>query len=118
MDELERGVRLNYLVPNEGEILPERLQLLCPVCQSNWVHSAKVSVQQHVSEVDVTGEGVSVCERKPSKHRGTVTRLGFWCESGHTFTLRLQFHKGQTYLQAEIGEDFPPASGMPELWRD
>ena len=117
-DGVNSTVRLNYLVPHEGELLPERLQLLCPVCQSNWVHPAKVSVRQHVTEVEVTGEGVSVREMKPTKHRGTVTRLGFWCESGHTFTLRLQFHKGQTYLQAEPGEDFNPASGMAELWRD
>lgn len=91
--------------------------VFCPVCGYEFVHLGPVTVQQghtravcHSDRVEVTGE--------QEGGRGSSVEVTAWCESGHEFTYRLDFHKGTTSVEL-ASRDFELGDEMPkELWRD
>lgn len=69
--------------PEAGE------QLTCPICNFNYVHFNEPKF--------IDGKD----DYKAWQGRGQAIRIDFWCESGHKWTLRIGFHKGQSYLKIE-----------------
>jgi hypothetical protein len=101
------------LSPSETEQI-----ILCPVCKSDYVHMEYVVCNQGDYEVGVNGDGIHT--RSNQEHaRGSVVYLACWCENGHRFAFRFQFHKGQTFAELKRGVDFHPGTdSVSELWRD
>ena len=107
----------------DGGDLEEAHTLLCPECEDafDYVHPVYVEVDRggHVVNVDADRVGFGT---RPRTARGVVIRAEFVCERGHQFALRLQFHKGQTFLGASTLPPAPPdARGVPDIrtiWRD
>ena len=64
------------------------LEVLCPVCHDCYVHFGEPSHRNSDSYSAWAG-------------RGAAIRLSMWCESGHTWELRLGFHKGQSFIGYE-----------------
>ncbi len=67
---------------------PFGLMVKCPVCGFDYVHIHKPSYQESDDYTAWLG-------------RGNAVRVPMWCESGHTWELRLGFHKGQTFIAYE-----------------
>ena len=66
--------------------------LACPACDDEYVHIRDVAVDLGSDESD---------SRRPV--RGTITTLYCECESGgHRFALKFGFHKGNTFVWAEL----------------
>jgi hypothetical protein len=97
--------------------------LLCPECEDafDYVHPVCVDVDRGGDVVNVDADGVGFGTR-PRTARGVIIRVDFVCENGHQFALRLQFHKGQTFLGASTLPPAPPdARGIAHIrtiWRD
>ena len=72
--------------------------LICPVisCGCEYVHLGALRSQK---------EG-----------RGTSIEIDMWCEHGHAWTLKFQFHKGMTYF-ANIDARKADIDHLPEMWR-
>lgn len=89
----------------------------CPVCEIDYVHIGSVTVNQGGSALVVKGMEAMV-EYQPTNARGTFLDIPMWCEGGHTFTLHLQFHKGNTYLTAHSFGTYAEHECPDSLWRD
>lgn len=97
--------------------------LVCPECESEWVHLGPVRVEGHHA-VRITGDA-EIESRKELEHpqgRGSIISVEMFCEQGgHSWTFSMQFHKGQTIVKTHsLRTDRgwitdPPAE---ELWRD
>lgn len=95
------------------------MKVVCPVCGCEFCHMQSVAVKQNDRVDIVTRERSDRVTSKSlaNKERGSVVLLTMWCESGgHEFSLRLQFHKGSTYLFPEYVRDID--GPISELWRD
>ncbi len=92
--------------------------LCCPVCGFDYVHPEQVAVDQGCSRSVVARESTTVAAvGGVSGQRGSVIVLRFWCEQGHGFEYRYEFHKGQLLCELSswrLPEGEPPS----ELWRD
>ena len=110
---------------------PDKL-LLCPACESNFLHHDRVTAHSRVEDkeaealvVDVPDQSTlidpetgAVLGRRPeqypanpSSRRSGVVIEG-WCEGcGGRWKLMLAQHKGQTWLWAEEGDPAPSPSG-------
>ena len=86
--------------------------LCCPSCGSDNVHPHRVTVNRGGKVLEVTPDGVGHAVERTDA-RGAITTLDFFCEGGHGFALRFQFHKGATLFRAEL-RAVPPQT----LWRD
>ena len=86
--------------------------LCCPTCGSDDVHPHRVAVNRGGKVLEVTRDGVGHAVDRTDAH-GAITTLDFFCEDGHGFALRFQFHKGATLFRAEV-------TPVPQqtLWRD
>ena len=92
--------------------------VICPVCGLDCTHLKSVLTEQKDRGVLVTSTGTHEIDVNHSG-RGSAVSINFFCESGHHFALRFQFHKGSVFAYCPIGEEFNPAEGTPdELWRD
>ena len=91
--------------------------LCCPICKDTYCHIMSVEVNQRGVIATVERQGVSLKPDGPKSGRGSVVRVRFACESGHSFTMALRFHKGMVYPQW-----LDETGGVPdlanELWRD
>jgi len=67
----------------------------CPVCGSDFVHMASVTVNAMGQITSITSGGTTTRKGAPSG-RGSCVTIAFWCENGHTWCEELQFHKGNT----------------------
>lgn len=95
-------------------------ELVCPVCNFDYVHLARVDVAQGTVHATITHEQVNVHSTSRGEHaRGSKAMLSFWCENGHGFEYHFEFHKGMTALQVVIHPEcvIEPAVGRAELWR-
>jgi len=92
--------------------------LCCPVCGFDYVHPEQVAVDQGCSRSVVARESTTVVAVGGlSGQRGSVIVLRFWCEQGHGFEYRYEFHKG--HLLCELSSWRLPEGEPPnELWRD
>ncbi len=92
--------------------------LCCPVCAGPYVHAAEVSVEQGQTKTVVTEEVTHVLPSERFRHaRGSVITLNFWCEFGHAFQYRLEFHKGHMHLTL-MTEPLDVSRPRSELWRN
>lgn len=92
--------------------------LCCPVCGFDYVHPEQGAVDQGRSRSVVTRESTTVATSdSPSGHRGSVVVLRFWCEQGHGFEYRYEFHKGQMLCELSSWR-LPDGEPPSELWRD
>jgi hypothetical protein len=101
--------------------------VLCPQCadepsardpwDAGYVHPTRVEVNQGGEVVEVTREGPGFA-RHAARGRGSRITLSFWCEQSHQFNLVFQFHKGATYVWAELRSPADPVAGVVTLWRD
>ena len=84
--------------------------LLCPVCQFDYVHHSTVVVYNRDKEdshtglvTDVGKSGTTTVRAhnmagNPSARRDGI-RIACECEEGHSFYLTVSQHKGQTYIE-------------------
>ena len=92
--------------------------LCCPVCGNTYVHPAKVVVEQGSTKTVVDHEATSVQPTDRGKHhRGSEITLAFWCEGGHRFEYRMDFHKGQMFCELVACYSGPYLTDA-ELWRN
>lgn len=95
----------------------ETAGLCCPLCGMDYVHPEQVAVDQGKTRTVVRRESTRVAASERSEsHRGSLILLDFWCENGHRFRYRLEFHKGQVVCELHAGRlgDLPEDE---ELWR-
>ena len=95
----------------------------CPSCDPSnpmnvCVHPAAVFVDRGGQTTLIRRDGVLEEALPKTEARGVVIEIRCFCETGHTFTLALQFHKGRTYVRvADLG--FYDDDAVPRtLWRD
>jgi len=97
-------------------------EMKCP-CGNDYVHMTSVLVDQNGEVTEVRpkrpAHGYS---RSPSGTDGTIVEIGCYCERGHTFTVRFQFHHGRTLLSSTNLQDLPSGpvgivQWPEELWR-
>jgi hypothetical protein len=106
---------LRFVIRDAGN---DEVYFCCPVCGNDYVHQAKVIVDQGQTRTEVTGEQTRVVA---SDHgmlsRGSQVAMQLWCEAGHAFEYRLSFNKG--HLTCELAT-WPLAAESPreELWRN
>ena len=65
------------------------VMLVCPVCDFEWVH-----IVEHITLTDPNED-----DGAAGFVRGPATRLHFYCESNHHFSIDFGFHKGTTYIR-------------------
>jgi len=102
------------------------LEVKCEKCGDWFVGIGPVSIDQgghtvtvNARRTDQTDYGFVQHGRSENRLCGSCIVISFVCESGHTFTHTIAFHKGGTFLIKEIGADFvPPGEFPPTLWRD
>lgn len=106
------------LCTEPGYCRDENVQMvLCPECGSNFTHIEEVRVLQK-NRTDTVGVGGHVegpGESRPD--RGSAVEVRMWCESGHSFSIWLSFHKGNTTMFASPRGEHPEEHPS-ELWRD
>lgn len=91
--------------------------LCCPLCGMDYVHPEQVAVDQGKTRTIVRRESTRVAaSERGTSHRGSLIALDFWCENGHRFRYRLEFHKGQLFCELHAG-DLHDLSDDDELWR-
>lgn len=61
--------------------------LICPKCDFDYVHFEK-PIYKDGSDDYIAWEG-----------RGEAVEIKCWCENGHKWTMRLGFHKGNSYIK-------------------
>ena len=115
-DEIEAQARSFRFVVNgldEGGVA-----LCCPFCGSDYVHPAKVVVEQGFTKTTITRETTHTEVPVHSEgKRGSEITLAFWAECGHRFAYRLAFHKGQLFCEL----DRLPTGNLgaqEEFWRN
>lgn len=98
--------------------------IACPHCGSErartWVHPRRVEVDRLGDVVEVAPDGVGFLTRESSEflNDGTVTRLEFFCESGHQFAWVLRFQRGATSFGMDFSmPDFDVVEYLDELPR-
>jgi hypothetical protein len=103
------------------------LTVQCAKCGGRFVGIGPVTIDQGGHTVAVNGRRADQTDhsfvqygRAENRLRGSCVVISFACESGHTFTRTIAFHKGGTFLIEEIGADFDPSAGEfpPTLWRN
>jgi len=65
-------------------------QVVCPMCGFDYVHFLPAETDHGNDVAGSAWHG-----------RGMAIRIPMWCEMGHTWTLRLGFHKGYTFAAIE-----------------
>lgn len=65
------------------------IHLGCPICGESYVHIGKAQ--------EIDGKD----DYKAWQGRGDAVRIEMFCEMGHSWTVRLGFHKGFTYFDIE-----------------
>lgn len=92
--------------------------LCCPVCGFGYVHPEQVAVDQGSMRSVVTRESTTVTTSDgPNGRRGSSVALRFWCEQGHGFEYRYEFHKGQLLCELSWWP-LPDSQPSEELWRN
>lgn len=95
--------------------------ITCPVCGFDYVHPEKVVINAGGVITSIEGKFPVIGKGKPAG-RGVSVWQYFWCEDGHRWVERYQFHKGTTLRKTTIindtdnkldGEFCPPT-----MWRD
>lgn len=92
-------------------------RLVCPVCGFDYVHIAPVGVWQDGTLSMIHRSGSEDIHGEKKTGRGALLAITFWCEGGHRFSYRFQFHKGQTFVKLQ-SRDMTPDEDRVELWRD
>jgi hypothetical protein len=109
----------------ESETLLQNLVLgaegiTCPIpfCECDCVHPERVTVNAGGS-ITVVEHGGTTMRAGEASGRGVLVRIQFSCEWGHRFSLGFQFHKGNTGVELNQGEDYDPEGEAPRtIWRD
>lgn len=97
----------------------DRVLLCCPVCGSRNVHPQSVEVEQGRTRVRVDGDRVATLPTDRHLHRrGSEIALRFWCEGWHAFEYRLDFHKGELWVELRTATRTDADSDREELWRN
>ena len=82
--------------------------LLCPTCGHSCTHHTVVDVYSRQEDAEATFTRVGDDEMAPignPSSRRSGLNIGFYCEScPQRFWLRLEQHKGQTFLSVARGE--------------
>jgi len=65
-------------------------QIVCPICGFEYVHFLAAETDYGDDVMGSAWQG-----------RGMAVKVPMWCECGHSWTLRLGFHKGQTFVAIE-----------------
>jgi hypothetical protein len=93
--------------------------VLCPVCGADYAHHRRIDVYVRDGEdgpaTRTTVEGLRIetvqhATGNPSGRRGGFV-VAFAGECGHTWELRFQQHKGNTFIEAARGPDVEGAAG-------
>src|SRR5437879_6403333 len=90
--------------------------ILCPVCGDDGVHIASVEVDRGGSVLTVPSQTEAILSQRARTARGVVLAIEMWGECGHRFVVRLQFHKGTTFLVVDSRPEVGPAV-CHDLWR-
>jgi hypothetical protein len=112
---------VDFLSPYARSIDWDCAELLrCPVCGCEYNHLFRI-VTNRGGTVDVIGGWDDPPRRFTTfpTHRGSSVWISFACEDGHTWSFRLQFHKGSTFSCTELGEPWCTEDEWPAtFWRD
>ena len=96
--------------------------LICPVCGMDYVHPVGLTCHAagaRNTSLRVDAHGVSLDPHSAPMGRGVTITLECLCESGHRFDYRFHFHKGQTFLEADVSKKELPFEEQPKtIWRD
>lgn len=97
--------------------------VFCPVCDCECCHIEKVSVYpiKGKKEYVINKSGVSSAKHFPDLGmRGALIKIQMFCEYGHIFDLKFQFHKGETTLTWAKSGDYDGMSkkNKDDLWRN
>lgn len=94
----------------------------CPVCACENCHIEKVAAYPVKGEteyiIDKSGSTSNSHFPEPGM-RGAVVKMQMYCEYGHIFDLKFQFHKGETTLALEPSGEFDVMTEKrsDDLWR-
>lgn len=92
--------------------------LACPVCEDHWLHICKVRVVQGPRIDEIWDQGSTTRLDATPQGRGSRVETLIVGECGHSFTLVVEFHKGQIFMSAENCGTKSTPGWPPELWRD
>jgi hypothetical protein len=106
------GMKSPRFVLTEG-MTEDSAYIACPVCGDDYVHIHRVTVDQGSARSICESDFVQVRKIKQAG-RGSLVRITFECESGHSWEYGLQFHKGKTTAWMKRRR----TGSTKELWRD
>jgi len=91
----------------------------CPVCGYECVHPEGVVVNAGGAITIIESETPWTIYGEPTG-RGVSIWLHFACEEGHRWTIRYQFHKGNTFKELVIDVPYNTTDwrGPKTIWRD
>ena len=104
-------------------IVNEDGQMLCPICQFEYVHMEGIGVNRMGEIMVVDGnDPVDIFKGEPCG-RGSCVVTYFYCEAGHRWKEVRQFNKGNTYEEIVRMPDVTTkywrmTEGPEELTRD
>lgn len=91
----------------------------CPFCTSLNVHIESVKVNRGGEITEISKAGTHLTSGEASG-RGALVAVTMWCEEGHKWIHKMQFHKGTVSISDEIliaGDPSWP-DFTHDLWRD
>ena len=75
----------------------------CPICNYEYCHPVEIYVNAGGVITIINSKGTRITDGEITG-RGVIYGIKYFCESGHSFWEKFQFHKGNTYKEIKIND--------------